>query len=188
MNILNIQFVLSELNQSTNIDEVTKLKTQKSFNEDIKQLIPLALRENMKIGVLFIRVEDFCQIEKSQTIEKKNEYLETFANTITEMVRDSDIIIRYEDDTFVILLMNIVDEDKTFDMAKKLQLRLTNINTLILKQEVSIGVAMFPEDSKKIKTTIKNAQQSLKDKNRMRNKDVHVFRYIKSKSFLNIFD
>ena len=182
-NILYVQFVLLELQDVSHIDDVTQLKTIDSFYEDMKALIPLALRENMKIGVLLINIDEFTILNQEQGTKVGDKFLLMYANIIKEMIRDSDIVIRYGGGEFLVLLMNIIDDDKTLEMAKKLQKRLSSIHVLVPKQTVSIGISMFPEDSKNIKKVIKYAKDAL-EKNNKREK---IFKYIKSTGLFSLF-
>ncbi len=166
--ILYIQLVLVALQESAHIDSLTKLKNRLSFNEDMQEIIPLALRENMKIGVLLINIDRFRAVNDEHGTKFGDDFLKLYAETIKDIIRTSDIAIRFGGGEFLVLLMNIIDEDKTMDIANTIKDKLASAYLITpnkdeFKKTVCIGVSMFPADSSDIHEVVKHAELTLSD-------------------------
>ncbi len=166
--ILYIQLVLVTLQESSYLDPLTNLKNRLSFKQDMKELIPLALREKMKIGVLIINIDRFRAVNDEHGTHFGDEFLKLYAKVIKKTIRSSDMAIRFGGGEFLILLMNVIDEDKTIKIANDLKNKLANTylispNKDEFKKTVCIGISMFPEDSSDIHIVVKNAELTLSD-------------------------
>ena len=188
--ILYVQLVLTALQESAHIDSLTKLKNRLSFNEDMQDIIPLALRENMKIGVLLINIDRFRAVNDEHGTEFGDEFLRLYAKTIKDTIRTSDIAIRFGGGEFLVLLMNVIDEDKTMEISNNLKDKLADTYLITknkdeFKKTVCVGVSMFPSDSSDIHEVVKNAEMILSDaRDSGRNK---VLRYIEDDGELDLF-
>jgi diguanylate cyclase (GGDEF)-like protein len=166
--VLYIKYVLDELKNSLYIDPLTKLKNRQSFDEEMKEFIPLALRERMKLAVLIINIDRFRAVNDEHGTQFGDEFLRLYANVIKKTIRSSDIAVRFGGGEFLILLVNVLDEDKALEIAKKIQDTLTKTylvspNNDHFKKTVCIGVSMFPQDATDINEVIKKAEMALID-------------------------
>ncbi len=125
--ILYIQFVLLALAQSSHIDSLTQLKNRLSFQEDMKGLIPLILREKMNIGILLINIDRFRAANDEHGTNFGDEFLKLYANTIKDTIRTSDIAIRFSGGEFLVLLINVINEEKTNQIANNLKDKLSSV-------------------------------------------------------------
>ena len=167
-NILYIRYLIIELQNSSLIDPLTKLKNRLSFQEDMKELIPLALREKMNIGVLLINIDRFRAVNDEHGDKFGDKFLQLYAKTIQENIRTSDIAIRFSGGEFLILLMNVIDEAKTLEIAESLKEALSNVYLVTpngdhFKKTICMGISMFPQDSNDMDEIIKNAELALTD-------------------------
>ena len=166
--VLYIKYVLDELKNSLYIDPLTKLKNRQSFDEEMKEFIPLALRERMKLAVLIINIDRFRAVNDEHGTQFGDEFLKLYANVIKQTIRSSDIAVRFGGGEFLILLVNVLDEEKALEIAKKIQNTLTKTylvtpNNDHFKKTVCIGVSMFPADATDINEVIKKAEMALID-------------------------
>jgi len=173
-NVLYIKYVLNELQKSMFVDHLTKLKNRQSFDEDMKEFIPLALREKMKLAVLIINIDRFRAVNDEHGTGFGDEFLKLYASIIKENIRSSDIAVRFGGGEFLVLLVNVLDEEKVIEIANKLKEKLnesylTTVSSDHFKKTVCMGISMFPEDSVDINEVIKKAEMALidaKDKGR----------------------
>ena len=168
VHLLYIQFVLVNLQKSSHTDYLTKLKNRFSFQEEMKAIVPLALREKMKIGVLLINIDRFRAVNDEHGNEFGDNFLKLYANTITNTIRSSDIAVRFGGGEFLVLLVNVDNEIRTIEIANKLKDRLAQTSLVTkngdnFKKTVCIGISMFPEDSSDINEVVKNAEIALSD-------------------------
>jgi len=166
--ILYVQLVLLALQESAYIDTLTKLKNRLAFHEDMKEVIPIAVREKMKIGVLLINIDRFRAVNDEHGTAFGDRFLQLYAKVIKEKIRTSDIAVRFSGGEFLILLMNVIDDDKILQIANNLkdnlaQTSLLTTNNDEFKKTVSIGISVFPEDSDDIHEVVQNAELALSD-------------------------
>ena len=87
--LLYIQFVLDDFQKSNTIDPLTQLQNRISFNMEMKTLVPLAIRENMKFGsILLINIDRFRAVNDEHGDEFGDEFLKLYANTIKESIQN----------------------------------------------------------------------------------------------------
>ncbi|MDB2405340.1 GGDEF domain-containing protein [Arcobacteraceae bacterium] len=166
--LLYIQFVLTDLQKSTTVDPLTRLQNRISFNNEMKTLIPLAIREKMKIGVLLINIDRFRAVNDEHGDEFGDEFLKLYAKIIQDNIRTSDIAVRFSGGEFLVLLINIDTESRTLELADKIKEKLASSYLLSpngdhFKKTVCIGVSMFPQDSSDINEIVKNTEMALSD-------------------------
>jgi len=167
-NILHLQFTFFCLKKSTAIDHLTKLKNRTSFNIEMKTLIPLAIREQMKLGVLLINIDRFRAVNDEYGVDFGDRFLKLYAKTIKENIRTSDIAVRFSGGEFLVVLMNVDSEDRVIMLAEKLQKKLAETylsapNEDHFKKTVSIGISIFPKDSHDIDEVIRYSEMALSD-------------------------
>ncbi len=188
--VLYVQSVLLSLKESKLVDPLTKLKNRISLYEDMKALIPLALREKMKIGVLLVNIDRFRAVNDEHGTKFGDEFLKLYADTIKNSIRTSDIAIRFSGGEFLVLLINVIDEEKTIQLANELKEKLSvahleTQNGDKFKKTVCIGVSMFPKDSIDFHEIVKNSEMALidaKDKGRGQ-----IVRYEEESGELDLF-
>lgn len=191
INLIYIQYLLLELKNSSLIDPQTQLENRISFNQEMKTLIPLALREGMNIGVLLINIDRFQAVNDEHGDAFGDRFLKLYADTIKHNIRSSDIAVRFGGAEFLVLLINVDTEERTMMLAEKIketlaQTFLLSPNGDQFKKTVCIGVSMFPEDSQDINEIVKNADIALNEAQSLGRNT--VFRYKKEvKSFIELF-
>lgn len=166
VNLIYIQHILFELKNSSLIDPQTQLENRISFNLEMKQLIPLALREKMKLGALLINIDRFQAVNDEHGDEFGDRFLKLYADTIKKHIRSSDIAVRFGGAEFLVLLVNVDTEERTLMLANNLREKLAQTYLLSpnndkFRKTVCIGVSMFPEDSKDINVIVKNTETAL---------------------------
>jgi diguanylate cyclase (GGDEF)-like protein len=168
VHILYVQLIICELQTSSVIDPLTKLKNRLAFNEDMHEIIPFVLREKMNIGVLLINIDRFRAVNDEYGLEFGDKFLVLYAQTIKEVIRKSDIAVRFGGGEFLILLMNVLCEEKAMEIAENIKDRLAEVYLLTsnndkFRKTVSIGVSMFPKDSREMNEVIKKSETALSD-------------------------
>ena len=165
---LYLTVVLEALQESALIDPLTGLKNRVAFNEEMKEIIPLALREHMNIGVLLFNIDRFRAVNDEHGTQFGDKFLQNYAEVLKDNIRSSDIAIRFGGGEFLILLINVSSEEKTLEIAKGIQKKLNDasIETVYgdnFLKTVSVGISMFPEDTKDIFEAVHFASTALSD-------------------------
>lgn len=145
-------------------DLLTKLPNRFAFNEQIKVAMNSSLRNNQKLAVLFIDLNDFKFINDNYGHDIGDLLLIQVANCLLECTRNADIVARFGGDEFVVGLTSIqtrkdvqVVTDKILHALSKIQ----QINNAPCQIEASIGVCIFPDDSNNIIGLLHNSDQAM---------------------------
>ena len=122
----------------------------------------------MKIGVLLINIDRFRAVNDEHGDTFGDEFLKLYAKTIKNIIRASDIVVRFGGGEFLILLINVQSEEMTMIIAEKIKNILATTYLLSpnhdkFKKTVSIGISMFPEDSRDINEVVKFTEMALAD-------------------------
>ena len=153
-----------EMSHLAQHDTLTDLPNRILLQDRLHQAIALASRNGTQVGVLFLDLDKFKEINDSFGHAFGDKVLQSVVNRLLSCVRASDTISRLGGDEFVILLSEI---KQTGDAGVKAGKILTAINTpfLIDSHKVhitaSIGVAVYPNDCKDPEDLIKKADDAM---------------------------
>ena len=173
---IEVKLLMEALQQSAFKDGLTGLYNRKFLEEHTKKLIPQALRDNFNIGVLLLDMDHFKAVNDEYGHDIGDKVLKELSRILNETVRESDIIIRYGGEEFIVLLVNVKTENDALEVANKIRMRVSENEIDVyagskLRKTISIGLSMFPNDSKSLDSVIKNADIALYEaKSKGRNK------------------
>jgi diguanylate cyclase (GGDEF)-like protein len=92
--------------------------------------------------------------------------LKELGSILEESVRESDLVIRYGGEEFIVLLVGVKDAESALKIANNIgkKVRENEIDVYAgakLKKTISIGLSMFPQDGKNFDSVLKNADIAL---------------------------
>ncbi len=163
---LEVKQLMNALKESAFRDGLTGLYNRKFLDEHTKKLIPQARREEMNIGVLMLDMDHFKAVNDEYGHDIGDKVLKELARILEETVRESDLVIRYGGEEFIILLVGVKTEEDALAVAHKIgqNVRENEIDVYAgskLRKTVSLGLSMFPNDSTSIDAVLKNADIAL---------------------------
>ena len=153
-----------EMSHLAQHDILTDLPNRLLLKDRISQAIVAARRNNTKVAVLFLDLDDFKHINDSLGHAVGDNLLQSVAKRLVSCVRSSDTVSRQGGDEFVVLLSEIKQPSDAGIMARKI---LTAVNASHsfeqhdLQLMVSIGVSTYPEDGQDAEVLLKNADTSM---------------------------
>jgi len=160
------------LHRMAYFDTLTELPNRQFFHEHLQQMIALAGRQNQKLGVLFLDLDDFKRINDSLGHHIGDIVLQETGERLRNCIRSSDLLsrkgithdgsslARLGGDEFTVLLSLIEQGDDVTTVAERIR---TQISQAIkyenhdLITTASIGIAIFPDDGESAEELIKNA-------------------------------
>jgi len=162
--VLEAKTFMERLKEQSYIDQLTGLYNRRFLEEILPKLTKQILRRNSSLGILMIDVDNFKQINDTYGHDAGDEVLARIGELIKKSVRESDYVIRYGGEEFMVILVDI-QKDSSQDVAEKIRKIIENTDINFGGQEitptVSIGVAEFPHDSGDIYHVIKFADIAL---------------------------
>jgi len=149
------------LEMTARTDALTGLYNRKFLEESIDRISKEEQRLNISYGVLMADIDHFKMINDSYGHDVGDEALRVIASTLEENVRDSDLVIRYGGEEFIVLLYNC-DVEYLETIANNIRIAFSKKKIKASAGEsfsktISIGGAMYPSNSDSFWKVIKYA-------------------------------
>lgn len=145
-------------------DNLTGLPNRVLLNDRLEMAINTAKRQNEKVGVLFIDLDRFKNVNDSLGHTVGDQLLKETAKRLSSTIRTGDTVSRLGGDEFVVLFPKVKDEASLADLTIKLRDVLQdpyNLGDISLHITPSIGIAIFPDDGDNVNSLIKNADAAM---------------------------
>lgn len=153
-----------QLERLSNTDPLTGLPNRRLFNALLQHGIDLALRNGTRLGVIFLDLDQFKQINDSLGHDVGDVLLQAVALRLRETLRTSDTLARIGGDEFNMLIEGFQERSAIEPLLKKI-MDAFNLPFMCGEREIrttaSIGVSLFPEDGDSILKLIKNADLAM---------------------------
>jgi len=154
----------SRLYRLAHHDALTGLPNRLLFEDRLGQAILKARRNKTKVGILFLDLDRFKQINDTLGHDVGDELLIAVAGRLQKQCRQSDTVARLGGDEFVFILDNLRDRNGAEVVAKKIVAAMERpvlLHDHELRVSTSIGIAIYPDDAEKIDEVIKKADLAL---------------------------
>jgi diguanylate cyclase (GGDEF)-like protein/PAS domain S-box-containing protein len=163
--ITDIKRSEEQLRYQANYDALTDLPNHQLFNDRLKMAITHARRNDLPLGVLFIDLDDFKNVNDSQGHYFGDLLLKQVAERLTACCREEDTVARLGGDEFLLLAQFIRKEEPAATrLAERIIESFKKPFTLGDKQiyvNASIGITIYPDDGNDIETLVKNADVAM---------------------------
>jgi two-component system, cell cycle response regulator len=172
-----ISYKLMEiLKENAITDPLTKLYNRKHLEDQIPKITAQANRASLSYGVLMLDIDHFKMVNDTYGHDVGDIAIKRIATTLKEYTRNSDIIVRFGGEEFLVLLYNCKIEH-LFEISEKIRIAFSQqkipAGNEIINKTISIGASVFPQDNKDLLTCIKYSDTALYEaKNTGRNKTV----------------
>lgn len=147
------------------VDALTGLPNRNQLKDSIRNFINRARSRQNKFAFMIVDIDNFKLINESLGHEVGDELLKYVSKKISETVRGHDILARWGDDEFAILLDKIEnDEEITFvtRRIKKVLGQFIEFNGHEIFVSASIGCTTYPNDSRSPEGLIGNAEVAVR--------------------------
>jgi diguanylate cyclase (GGDEF)-like protein/PAS domain S-box-containing protein len=130
-------------------DALTGLPNRLLLRDRLVQAIAQARRSNTRVGVMFIDLDYFKNINDSLGHEAGDRLLEAMSNRLRGCLREGDTVARVGGDEFVVSLLTLKDSHDAIPVTEKVldSLRApVQLGADTLHVTASIGVSLYPAD------------------------------------------
>ncbi|AFY74056.1 diguanylate cyclase (GGDEF) domain-containing protein [Synechococcus sp. PCC 7502] len=165
-------------------DPLTGLPNRLLLEQRLDHGLIQSRRHGWKLGLMFIDLDKFKNINDSYGHDIGDQVLITVAKRLQDFVRGEDIVSRWGGDEFICVLLNIKLEDEVINLAHKMVARISedcDFNGTIVPISATIGIAICPRDGETADILFKQVDRAMY-KSKGTNKSVMLF----SESILDI--
>ncbi|AOW78245.1 hypothetical protein A3Q34_16160 [Colwellia sp. PAMC 20917] len=130
-------------------DELTGLANRVLLKDRINTAISFHQRQQLQMAVLFLDLDGFKTINDTHGHDVGDELLVKVANKLKSCVRQSDTVVRFGGDEFVLLLTGLHQKSEAAyiaDKVLKLMQQPFELSVERINIGCSIGIAMYPDD------------------------------------------
>jgi diguanylate cyclase (GGDEF)-like protein/PAS domain S-box-containing protein len=145
-------------------DTLTGLPNRKLLSDRLIQTIKQAHRNTEGLGILFMDLDRFKNINDTLGHSIGDDLLKETALRLTKCIRDEDTVARIGGDEFVILLNNTHSARDAIKVARKVLKAMSPVFTIDgrkLHVTTSIGIALYPSDGEDAPALLKHADTAL---------------------------
>ncbi|MGH4139012.1 diguanylate cyclase domain-containing protein [Clostridium sp.] len=147
-----------------NYDALTYIPNRGFLMKQFKKTLEQSKRNKFKFAVMLFDVDKFKLINDIHGHNAGDEVLKNIAKRLQETVRKADIIGRLGGDEFLVIQPFIKTKDDASNLANRMleyvakPVQWNNVN---LDVDISIGIAIYPDDSENMKDLIHNADNAM---------------------------
>ena len=180
-NMLKIKELRDKLKTLSTTDELTGLHNRRYLQERMEQEISRAKRYGNALSVLLFDLDFFKVVNDIYGYEWGDVLLRSIADKLKQLIRKEDILTRYGDEEFIVVLPNTT-EDNAFLFAERFRKDIEKMEFIPAGEEerhpitISGGISTFPclpDTEEDANTIIRYAEHALYNaKKRGKNKIV----------------
>lgn len=145
-------------------DSLTGLYNRRRFQELTETMLKLAARYRHSGTIMFLDLDNFKIINDTQGHHAGDMVIKYVANTLTRILRDTDIVARLGGDEFAIALPEI-DRSGAEIVANGINKALTELNfpgsSNLNRLSTSIGISLFPQHGDNFAELLSNADLAM---------------------------
>lgn len=162
--ITQIKKSQEELEYQARHDMLTSLPNRISFRDRLTHSMQRARRGDTKVGLLFIDLDHFKNINDSLGHEVGDILLSEVAGRLKGSIREIDMVARLGGDEFAVIVEELHDPEQAAYVASKLQQAISKpfkIRGVDLRVNSSVGISIYPEDGEDAGALLRNADTAM---------------------------
>ncbi len=164
-----VVYLLRKFEYQAHHDRLTGLANRKHFEESFDRLKNRAHADGSNIGVVFIDVDKFKEINDSYGHDTGDAVLKSIAAKMTNHLKEKDLKARMGGDEFLVALADVSSKDEITEIAVRLIAKLNtplSIGGRIIPITVSGGCSFYPDDADDLETLMQNADTAMYEEKR----------------------
>ena len=162
--VIQAKQLMEHLKESTLNDSMTGLRNRRFLEEYADTLISQCKRRGTAMTLIMLDLDYFKKVNDTYGHDIGDLMLIELAQILKAQVRDSDWIIRYGGEEFLIILLD-TPASAGYKVAEKIRLAVANhqfkVGKVVLHKTLSAGVADFPGDAQAFWQALKYADVAL---------------------------
>jgi diguanylate cyclase (GGDEF)-like protein len=150
----------AHLDHMAHHDSLTALPNRILLRDRLSQAMARAKRDHKMVGLMFLDLDRFKQINDSLGHHVGDRLLQLVATRLSNCIRATDTVARLGGDEFGIVVENVGQADQIASLAEKILNSFTKslqVESHELHTSTSIGIALGPNDDNDVDSLIKDA-------------------------------
>lgn len=171
--------ILSELSL---VDQVTGSYNRCYLNNYVENLLSLSNREQKKIAFIKIGIDHFKAVIDEFDYETGDKVLKALVESLKDSIRESDLVIKISNDEFLVILLNIINENNAIHITEKLINNFSKTKVIVndqskqtLMKTISGGISIFPDNALNIEDIIKKSDIALCEARNKGRNQIYLF-------------
>ncbi|MGM0674200.1 MAG: diguanylate cyclase domain-containing protein [Spirochaetota bacterium] len=159
-----VVYLLKKFEYLAHHDKLTGLANRKHFVESFNRLKNRAEANGDSIGVVFIDIDKFKEINDRYGHDTGDTVLKSIASRLRNHLKERDLKARMGGDEFLIALADLSSKEQVKEVADRLIAELKKalvVNGWEIPVSVSAGLSFYPDDSRDLETLIRNADMAM---------------------------
>jgi diguanylate cyclase (GGDEF)-like protein len=153
-----------ELTDTSQCDPLTGLLGRRVLRDRLNHAMSRSLRNERQVGLMLLNVNKFKDINEALGYEAGDAILAQTAANVRDCLRDSDTVVRWGGDEFIVILEDLSQVGDAQQVAEKildrfaLPLRAGERESFV---SLSVGIATFPAPGCDVDTLLKRADTAM---------------------------
>ena len=164
LSVLEAKRLMNTLRESSLRDPMTGLFNRRFLQDQASHLIAGTLRRKKSIGLLMCDIDFFKQVNDQYGHDAGDQVLKETSAIIQKSVRESDVVVRFGGEEFLVILTDIETGD-AMNVAEKIRSNIEDKVFMVgpekIRKTISLGVSEYPGDSEGFWQSIKYADVAL---------------------------
>lgn len=138
------------LEHAAHYDALTAIPNRALILELLKQSLAMARRNKTCLGLVFVDLDNFKQINDGYGHQAGDHVLVTTAHRLQSSIREGDYAGRLAGDEFLLILHDIGTRDNALLVTDKVRSNLVKpclLETDVAHPQASFGISLYPDDS-----------------------------------------
>ena len=173
-----IERVKKEIEEEMLRDDTTRLYKSKVFKELAGTQIRMCKRNSWPVGMVVMDIDRLGVINDTYGYDAGNQVLKHFAKIVKETIRESDLVARFDDDRFAVLLPNC-DAKNAKRVIQRIQNHILSeplkVDRATIKIPFSSGVVSFAGKVAKFNQLVNRATEALEQAKRKGGNRIELF-------------
>lgn len=162
--VLQAKNLMASLKESTLNDAMTGLRNRRFLEEYSETLVAQCKRRGTSMTLVMMDLDYFKKVNDTYGHDVGDDILIDLANIIRANVRDSDLVIRYGGEEFLVILPDTPADDGV-KVAEKIRQAVENYQFnaggVLINKTISAGLADYPSDGQAFWQALKYADVAL---------------------------
>jgi diguanylate cyclase (GGDEF)-like protein len=160
----NAARALEEMAHAAELDALTQLPGRAPLLVRLAHAMASARRHGTRLALLFLDLDNFKQINDTLGHAVGDAVLKLVAEQLASRVRETDMVCRYGDDEFLVLLDDVSQGSDAMVTADKIMQALAgphHVGDTVVRLTASIGLCLYPDDGDGVHALVDRAEAAM---------------------------